>query len=229
MTKERWFSRMKKILAMVLLTVMCIGLCVGTAQADWLSQFIGYWEVQNMAIGGRTYGANYLGFKMTAAVHWDGIMIVTLDEEMMASYINGYGNKYYLNEGDDTVNLYLDSQGRMHLEFPDEDTTLDVRMRKVTASKVSTTMSKYVGEWELTAQDAKEYGEVTMSLYNDGFGVIVTENGLLAVRMSQQGGKFCLVDNEGLIMSVKDNNGVISFTIEYSDGTSSLLHMTRTN
>ena len=33
---------MKKILSMVLLSVLCIGLCAGTAHADMLSQLIGF-------------------------------------------------------------------------------------------------------------------------------------------------------------------------------------------
>lgn len=220
---------MKKVLSMVLLTVMCIGLCVGTAHADWLSPFIGYWEVQNVALGGRTYGANYVGINMTAAVHRDGIMILTLDNDMIASYINGYGNNYYLYDGEDTIPVYVDSQGRLHLEIPSDDVTLDVRMRQASPTRVSGTASSYVGDWKLTGEDEASYGEITMSLYNDGFGVIVTEGSLMAVRIGMQAGKFCLIDNEGLIMTVKNNNGVISFTILFSDGTQETLHMQRAN
>ena len=115
----------------------------------------------------------------------------------------------------------------LHLEISSDDATLDVRMRQASPTRVSGTASSYVGDWKLTSEDEASYGEITMSLYNDGFGVIVTEGGLMAVRLGMQAGKFCLIDNEGLIMTVKNNNGVISFTILFSDGTQETLHMQR--
>ena len=63
---------MKKLLSMVLLTVLCIGLCVGTAHADILSQLVGYWEVQNIGLGGYAFGPKHVGVdEMTAVVEED--------------------------------------------------------------------------------------------------------------------------------------------------------------
>ncbi len=226
---ERWFINMKKTLAMLLSVILCYSVFMSCAQADSPSNFIGYWEVQNVGIGGRTYGADYLGVKMTAVVHNDGILIVFEDNEMTADYINGYGNNYYVGDGDSTVDLTYDSQGRIHLSQEVDGYLVDIRMRRTTAPRIDSRMRPYVGDWKLTAQDAAVYGDLTMTLYNDGFGVIVGEDVLLAVRMGMQAGKFCLVDNEGLIMPItQGTDGSIAFTIVNTNtAAETTLHMER--
>lgn len=205
---------MKKFLSMVLLTVMCITMLMGSAQADWLSDFIGYWEVQNVAVGGYTVGGNYLGFEMTAVVHKDGVFILTMDNEMLAGYISGYGDKYYIDDGTGVLDLTFDTQGRMHVTFNGEEPKIDVRMRKAKANRVSGRMANYVGDWKLLDEEVDLYGETTMSLYNDGFGVVTMKDGLMAVRLGMQGGKVCIVDNEGKMMPVThESDDVIVFTI----------------
>lgn len=179
---------MKKVVSMMLLAVMCIGLLAGSAHADGLSDFVGYWEVQNVALGGYTVGANYLGFEMTAVVHSDGIFILIMDADMVADYINGYGGNYYLGEGADRIDLSFDNQGRMHVSWLLEDSTkLDIRMRKGKAEKVSARLSDYVGEWKLTAADTEEYGDFSMTVYNDGFAMLIAEDGILPLRLGTQG------------------------------------------
>ncbi|MBQ4579130.1 MAG: hypothetical protein IJA83_00575 [Clostridia bacterium] len=223
---------MKKLVTLILTLVLCAGLLLGTAHADSMSDFVGYWEVQNVAIGSYTVGANYLGFEMTAVVHNDGIFILISDEVMEAGYINGFGSNFYLNEGADRINLSTDSQGRMHLSYTDDDgDEIDIRMRKGKLERVNSRMNAYVGEWEMTSADEAIYGDTTMTLYNDGFGTIVMEQGIMAVRLGMQGGKVCLVDNEGLIMPITNEaDGSISFTVVFTnEGYDETYHFKRVN
>lgn len=209
---------MKKLLTLVLMTVVCMGLLMCTAQADW-SDFVGFWNMQNVAVDGYTIGGTQLDFTVKAAVHSDGVFILIIDNEMSAGYINGFGGNYYIGEGEDAINLSSDSQGRMHLTFYNDDgSKLDYRMRRTTAERVNSRFSSYLGDWQTTAASTAQNGEYTMTLYNDGFGVIHSTEGMMAVRMGTQAGRFALVDNEGLMMPVTtDAQGNISFTIIYTD------------
>lgn len=209
---------MKRLLAMVLVAMLGIGLFTGSALADWYD-FIGYWEVQNVAVDGYTVGGNYLDFALNLVGHNDGILIMCVDEEMGAYYIDGYGGNYYIDDGEDRITLTTDNQGRIHMGLKSSDgSNLDYRMRSATSPRLTARLSSYVGEWKATAACAAEYGDVTMTLYNDGFGVLETLDGLLAVRMSTQAGRFALVDNEGLVMNVsEDSQGRISFTIVFTN------------
>lgn len=209
---------MKKLLSMVLLAVMCIGLLMCSAHADWYD-FVGYWEVQNVAVDGYTVGGNYLDFSLNVVVHNDGILLMCIDEEIAAYYIDGYGSNYYIDDGEDRISLTMDNQGRLHMGLKSTDgSKLDYRMRRASTPRLTPRLSSYVGDWKATASCVAEYGDVTMTLYNDGFGVMNTPDGLLAVRMSTQAGRFALVDNEGLVMSVTENaQGQISFTVVYTN------------
>lgn len=228
---------MKKILSMVLLSVLCIGLCAGTAHADMLSQLIGFWEVQNIGLGGYAFGPSHVGVdEMTAVVEEDGVCIITMNGERMAGYLTTFGSSLSLVNGDFSLNMSYDSQGRLHIEFPTSDANfpLDVRMRKgEDPDRVdSSRLVKYLGTWELvrmekteredaeadkTDEEAEEREipeEMTMILYPDGYGVLMLDDELVALHTGLRGTKFCLIDEYGQMISVtEDEDGTISFTL----------------
>ena len=225
---------MKKLLSMVLLTVLCIGLCVGTAHADILSQLVGYWEVQNIGLGGYAFGPKHVGVdEMTAVVEEDGVCIITLNGERVAGYVTTYGSSFSLVNGEESLNMSYDSNGRLHIELPtsDSDFPLDVRMRRTKDPERadSSRPADYLGTWELVQMEKTEREdaevpedgeekeipeEMTMILYEDGYGVLEIGDELYALHSGMRGTKFCLVDPYGEMISVtSEEDGIISFTL----------------
>lgn len=228
---------MKKLLAMalVLVLVLCSGVTAACAQTAGLNKFVGYWEVQNIALGGYTVGANYLGFEMHASIHEDGVCIFLLDNEMVAGYINGAAGNYYLDDGYDIIPLSFDSQGRIHVDLTNGGSTkLDVRMRKATPERLTSSQNAYVGSWKLTSAeilgievDAEDVGEVAMTVYEDGFATLVANENILPFRLGMYAGSPCFLDNEGEIVTLTmDANGVMSFSVSY-EGSQMTFNMER--
>lgn len=220
---------MKKLLAIILLAAMCIGVSVGNAQGTWLDQFIGYWELQNVALGSYTFGADYVDLDMTAVVHEDGIFFLVEGDRLFAEYINGYSRSYFLGEGEFRLDLSVDSQGRIHMTDYDEyGEAFDYRFRKAEAPVVESPMADYVGSWCLTKADEALYGELPMTIYEDGLGMLMSVGGPIGLRLGMYNGKVALVDNEGGFMPIThEADGSISFTMKYEDGAEDTFHMVR--
>lgn len=225
---------MKRFLAMVLAVVMCIAMTTVCAQAAKSNQFVGYWEVQNVAVGGYTVGASYLGFDLHASVHDDGVCILIMDDQMNAGYISGYAGNYYLEDGTDFIPLSYDSQGRMHIDLSSGGTKVDVRMRKAYPEPLSSRLTTYVGKWTVKSAnvggitlDGETLSGLSVTFYDDGFGVLVMDDAMMAIRLAMFGGNPCIVDGTGDVMVLKmDANGVMSFTMNGSD-TSMTFYMQR--
>ncbi len=209
---------MKRLIALLLLVILCVSMLCTGASAERMSDFVGYWEIQNVAVDGYTMGASHVGIdQMAAVVHDDGIMLLLNNNEMAAYYINGSPNNYYIYDSGMIVELSIDNQGRLHYTMNDEGTVFDFRLRRARLDRINSRLSSYVGDWEVIAADAKKYGNVTMKLYNDGYGVIIFDDFLVGVRLCMNNGKACLMDDEGLIMNIKNNNnGTISFSINFT-------------
>lgn len=211
---------MKRLASTLLWAAICLGLLCGTAHADALDRFTGHWEIQNVALGGYTVGAKSAGLDMTAVFESDGLCILNVNGAIGAGYISGFGSDYYLEDGESAIRLSFDTQGRLHVHIPtdDEDIPLDVRMRRATAPEISSRLSAYQGEWTLLSDDAEVYGDVTMRLYADGYGVLFKADDLYALRLGTRAGKPALIDDTGDVMAItEEGDGVISFTISIDD------------
>lgn len=212
---------MKKLFAMVLSLILCISLFPCGAQALDLKQFVGYWEVQNIAIGGYTVGANYLGFDLHAIVHDDGICILTLDDEMVAGYINGYSGNYYLEDSYEVYPLTFDSQGRIHLDLSNGSSTkIDVRLRKATAERLGYNLTSYVGNYEVVSASldgitlSSALWDMKMTVYEDGFATIVIDDMVAPLRLATQGGTVYFMDEDGKYVNLTVEGNTLSFTLE---------------
>lgn len=226
---------MKKFWAIILAIVLCAGLTVASAQTAGLNKFNGYWEVQNVAVGGYTVGANYLGFDLHASIHEDGICILLLDNEMVAGYINGYSGNYYLYDGYDIIPLSYDSQGRIHVDLSDGGSTkIDVRMRKATPERLNASQSALVGSWRLRSAEIwgieiapEDLGEISMKVYDDGFVTMLNDGNILPFRLAMYAGSPCFVDCYGAnVPLTMDASGGLSFTVT-DESTSITFHMER--
>ena len=222
----------------VTLYAMTFPVVQGSTMDDAMPRGTGpYWYTEYVSGYGVRLEANPLWWKKDPEIH--SVAAVNYAETGAALEALSTNQINLLSTQSTNAALYRKFSNLTSMDYPtttfemlvpnlsDDSPMGDVRMRQASPTRVSGTASSYVGDWKLTSEDEASYGEITMSLYNDGFGVIVTEGGLMAVRLGMQAGKFCLIDNEGLIMTVKNNNGVISFTILFSDGTQETLHMQR--
>lgn len=220
---------MKKFLTMILLAAMCLGLMMGSAQAGyWLEEYIGYYELQNVAIGSFTLGPSDVGFDMSAVVHEDGVIIITMDQDLIAEYIDGYASRRFIGDAEARLDLFLDDQGRLHIRDGKDYDAIDYRLRRAEIADVEAPMATYVGDWRVTADDAKKYGDVTMTIFKDGYGIIYSGTGPIPVCLGMKDGEVCLVSETGVFMPLtQEANGAISFTLEQADGTQETLHVKR--
>ena len=89
-------------------------------------------------------------------------------------------------------------------------------------------MADYVGSWCLTKADEALYGELPMTIYEDGLGMLMSVGGPIGLRLGMYNGKVALVDNEGGFMPIThEADGSISFTMKYEDGAEDTFHMVR--
>ena len=217
---------MKRFLAMVMVVAMCIAMTTVGAQASSINKLVGYWEVQNVAVGGYTVGANYLGFEMHAVIHDDGICILVLDDEMMAGHIKGYGGNYYLEDSDESIPLSYDSQGRIHIDLTNGGSTkLDVRMRKATPERLPYSLSTYVGNYTLTGAtldgvkvNVSQLGNIKMTIYDDGYAALTSDTAVIPLRLITLGSSVYFVDADGQYVTLEKSGNTLKFTL-YSNGT----------
>ncbi|MBR3763972.1 MAG: hypothetical protein IKK57_05405 [Clostridia bacterium] len=217
---------MKKLLAMVLVVAMCIAMTTVGAQASGINKLVGYWEVQNVAVGGYTVGANYLGFEMHAVIHEDGICILVLDDEMMAGHIRSYGGNYYLEDSDESIPMSYDSQGRIHIDLTNGGSTkLDVRMRKATPERLPYSLNSYVGNYTLKGAtldgvkvNVAELGNIRMTIYEDGYAALTSDNAVIPLRLIMVGSSVYFVDADGWYVTLEKSGNTLKFTLS-SGGT----------
>lgn len=223
---------MKKLLLTLLALVMCLGCCAASAQSEIPEEYIGYWELDSLKLMGGELSAEDMGREGFAVVHEDGVFIFSIEDgEFASSRLHYADGACQMETVDGYLPLVIDEAGMLGFEMEYEGVTMTMCFKRGTAPEVDARLAPFVGEWKMEyatmlgmTLTEEDLGEFAATVYEDGYGILVTDDDYMAFMLKADANGVTWVDNEGAVDPVKVNEqGQLCFDLSVEDLTVTLV------
>lgn len=213
---------MKKLMAILLALVLCLGMCTANAEEKVDPAYVGAWDIYSVTLFGFTLMKEDLDWTMNLFIYENGDCFMLKDELVAGTKLIKSGSTYMMQGDGAPYPLVLDENGHLCMEMTTEDMTMDVVMAKTEmVVSPSEKVRAFAGQWKMKYVDLwgmqfteEELGEVRMTIYESGCGTLSLDGDLTGFRMAEKDGVVYMMDNEVAYALELTEEGLVTFEME---------------
>lgn len=213
---------MKKLMAMLLSVVLCLGVCSFCAAEEMNPDYVGAWKLDSVSLMGVSLSKDELDWTSEMYIYKNGDCFFIKDDIIAVLPLVPQNGAYIINAGDVVWPLMLNEQGLLELEMAVEGLVMDLTMaRNLMPVETDAQCLSFVGDWRLNYVDLlgiqlgeEELGKVDMKIYDSGYGILNMEGVSSAFRLILLEEQVLMLDSEGMTFPIRHGeNGLIIFEL----------------
>lgn len=172
------------------------------ARAQSWDAYMGFWELQSIAILGMTMEAEQLSYHFTCYFHEDDMVTWVLDDEYMIAPVTWESGACVIRSTTGPIAVTMDGQGCLCMTLESGRMTMDMRLRRGTPPVPAAEAAPMVGTWAITSAEYRGVllaGDTlegsALTVYPDQYGVMTLMGDQRSIRLDVRGGELMLIDD----------------------------------